>query len=99
MKKLFIILATVAMVFVSCKKENCYVHCFMDGRDTDMVEGIQSCYDSHTPEHKNTDEFMEPLVNSNVDGRIKDADVAPTILHIMGLGQPQEMTGQRLINE
>ena len=113
--------------------ENCYVHCFMDGRDTDpmsgkgfvidlqqhmaeagtgvvatvigryyamdrdnnwdriklgydllvhgqgrevtdMVEGIQSCYDSHTPEHKNTDEFMEPLVNSNVDGRIKDGD-------------------------
>ena len=114
--------------------ENCYVHCFMDGRDTDpmsgkgfvidlqqhmaeagtgvvatvigryyamdrdqhwdriklgydllvhgqgrevtdMVEGVQSCYDSHTPEHKNTDEFMEPLVNSNVDGRIKDGDV------------------------
>ena len=114
--------------------DNCYVHCFMDGRDTDpmsgkgfvtdlqqhmqtagtgvvatvigryyamdrdnnwdriklgydllvhgigrevtdMVEGIQSCYDSHTPEHKNTDEFMEPLVNSNVDGRIKEGDV------------------------
>ena len=114
--------------------ENCYVHCFMDGRDTDpmsgkgfiidlqqhmqeagtgvvasvigryyamdrdnnwdriklaydllvhgqgrevtdMVEGVQSCYNSHTPEHKNTDEFMEPLVNSNVDGRIKDGDV------------------------
>ena len=114
--------------------DNCYVHCFMDGRDTDpmsgkgfiidlqqhmaeagtgvvasiigryyamdrdnnwdriklgydllvhgqgrevtdMVEGVQSCYDSHTPEHKNTDEFMEPLVNSNVDGRIKDGDV------------------------
>ena len=114
--------------------ENCYVHCFMDGRDTDpmsgkgfvidlqqhmaeagtgvvatvigryyamdrdnnwdriklgydllvhgqgrevtdMVEGVQSCYDSHTPEHKNTDEFMEPLVNSNVDGRIKDGDI------------------------
>ena len=114
--------------------ENCYVHCFMDGRDTDpmsgkgfvidlqqhmaeagtgvvasvigryyamdrdnnwdriklaydllvhgqgrevtdMVEGVQSCYDSHTPEHKNTDEFMEPLVNSNVDGRIQEGDV------------------------
>ena len=114
--------------------DNCYVHCFMDGRDTDpmsgkgfvidlqqhmaeagtgvvatvigryyamdrdnnwdriklgydllvhgqgrevtdMVEGIQSCYDSHTPEHKNTDEFMEPLVNSNVDGRIQEGDV------------------------
>ena len=107
--------------------ENCYIHCFMDGRDTDpksgkgfiadlqkhidevgvgtiasaigrfyamdrdnrwerikvaydllvngkgrevtdMVEGVQSCYDSHTEEHKNTDEFMEPLVNSSVDG-------------------------------
>ncbi|NLV53222.1 MAG: 2,3-bisphosphoglycerate-independent phosphoglycerate mutase [Bacteroidales bacterium] len=114
--------------------ENCYVHCFMDGRDTDpksgkgfisdlqkhidevgtgaiasiigrfyamdrdkrwdrvkvaydqlvngkgrevadMVEGVQSCYDSHTEEHKNTDEFMEPLINCNVDGRIKEGDV------------------------
>ena len=113
---------------------NCYVHCFMDGRDTDpysgkgfiadvqrhmdetgagsiasvigryyamdrdkhwdriklaydlivngqgrevddMVEGVQSCYDSHTEEHKNTDEFMEPLVNSSIDGRIKEGDV------------------------
>lgn len=114
--------------------KNCYVHCFMDGRDTDprsgkgfmadlqkhidkvgtgavasaigrfyamdrnnnwdrikvaydllvhgkgrkvadMVEGVQSCYDTHTEEHKNTDEFMEPLVNSNIDGRIKEGDV------------------------
>ena len=114
--------------------QNCYVHCFMDGRDTDpragkgfiadvqqhideagtgaiatvigrfyamdrdknwdriklaydllvggkgrevtdMVTGVQSCYDTHTEEHKNTDEFMEPLVNSNVDGRIKEGDV------------------------
>lgn len=113
---------------------NCYVHCFMDGRDTDprsgkgfiaevqkhmnetgigaiasiigryyamdrdkhwdriklaydllvngkgrevtdMVEGVQSCYDSHTEEHKNTDEFMEPLVNGKVDGRIQEGDV------------------------
>ena len=113
---------------------NCYVHCFMDGRDTDpragkgfiadlqkhidavgvgaiatvigryyamdrdkhwdriklaydlivsgkgrvvtnMVEGVQSCYDSHTEENKNTDEFMEPLVNGNVDGRIREGDV------------------------
>ena len=113
---------------------NCYVHCFMDGRDTDpragkgfiadvqrhmdetgiggiasvigrfyamdrdknwdriklaydllvsgkgrevddMVEGVQSCYDRHTEEHKNTDEFMESLVNSNIDGRIKEGDV------------------------
>lgn len=114
--------------------KDCYVHCFMDGRDTDprsgkgfiadlqkhmeeagtgvvatiigryyamdrdkhwdriklaydllvhgkgravtdMVEGVQSCYDSHTEEHKNTDEFMEPLVNSQVDGRIREGDV------------------------
>ena len=114
--------------------ENCYVHCFMDGRDTDpkagkgfiadlqqhidqagvgtiasiigryyamdrdnrwerikvaydllvggkgrqvsdMVAGVQSCYDAHTEEHKNTDEFMEPLVNSQVDGRIQEGDV------------------------
>ena len=114
--------------------QKCYVHCFMDGRDTDpragkgfiadvqqhideagtgaiataigrfyaldrdknwdriklaydllvngkgrkvtdMVTGVQSCYDTHTEEHKNTDEFMEPLVNSTVDGRIKEGDV------------------------
>lgn len=42
---------------------------------TDMVEGVQSCYDSDSEEHKNTDEFMEPLVNANVDGRIKEGDV------------------------
>jgi len=42
---------------------------------TDMIEGVQSCYDTHTEEHKNTDEFMEPLVNANVDGRIKEGDV------------------------
>ena len=46
------------------------------GREVDdMVAGVQSCYDSHTEEHKNTDEFMEPLVNSNIDGRIKEGDV------------------------
>ena len=114
--------------------QDCFVHCFMDGRDTDprsgkgfiadlqkqidevgtgavasaigrfyamdrdnrwerikvaydllvhgkgrkvsdMVEGVQSCYDTHTEEHKNTDEFMEPLVNSHIDGRIKEGDV------------------------
>ena len=41
----------------------------------DMVEGVQYCYDSDTEDHKNTDEFMEPLVNANVDGRIKEGDV------------------------
>ena len=42
---------------------------------TNMAEGVQSCYDSDSEEHKNTDEFMEPLVNANVDGRIKEGDV------------------------
>ena len=42
---------------------------------SDMVEGVQSCYDTNSEEHKNTDEFMEPLVNANVDGRIKEGDV------------------------
>ena len=42
---------------------------------TDMVEGVQSCYDTDSEDHKNTDEFMEPLVNANVDGRIKEGDV------------------------
>ena len=45
------------------------------GRELDdIVAGVQSCYDSHTEEHKNTDEFMEPLVNSSIDGRIKEGD-------------------------
>ena len=42
---------------------------------TDMAAGVQSCYDSDSEEHKNTDEFMEPLVNANVDGRIREGDV------------------------
>ena len=40
----------------------------------DMVEGVQGCYDSDSEDHKNTDEFMEPLVNANVDGRIGEGD-------------------------
>ena len=42
---------------------------------TDMVQAVQDCYDSDSEEHKNTDEFMEPLVNAGVDGRIKEGDV------------------------
>ena len=42
---------------------------------TDMVQAVQDCYDSDSEAHKNTDEFMEPLVNSTVDGRIKEGDV------------------------
>ena len=41
----------------------------------DMGEGVQSCYDSDSEDHKNTDEFMEPLVNAKVDGRIQEGDV------------------------
>lgn len=42
----------------------------------------------------------DTLENSNA--RVQNgvlADVAPTILHIMGLQQPQEMTGQCLISQ
>ena len=44
-------------------------------KETDMVEAVQGCYDRHTEEHKNTDEFMEPLVNATCDGRIQEGDV------------------------
>lgn len=113
--------------------ENTFVHCFMDGRDTDpksgkgfieeiteqckrnvghvasicgrfyamdrdkrwnrvkvaydllvngkgraekdMVAAVEGCYARSTDEKKDTDEFMEPLVNASVDGRIKEGDV------------------------
>src|SRR5574344_1837419 len=46
------------------------------GKEVDnMAEGVQYCYDADSDEHKDTDEFMEPLVNANVDGRIKEGDV------------------------
>ncbi len=45
------------------------------GRKTgDLVAAMQECYDSDTPERKNTDEFMEPLVYAGADGRIKPGD-------------------------
>ena len=44
-------------------------------QETDMVAAVQGCYDRHTEEHKDTDEFMEPLVNSTCDGRISEGDV------------------------
>ncbi len=47
-----------------------------EGRqEKDMVAAVQGCYDRHTEEHKDTDEFMEPLVNANFDGRIAEGDV------------------------
>ena len=52
----------------------------------------------------NTAHSLNPVpciyVTSNKDAKIEDgilADVAPTILHIMGLEQPAEMTGKNLI--
>lgn len=44
-------------------------------KEEDMVAAVQGCYDRHTEEHKDTDEFMEPLVNANCDGRIEEGDV------------------------
>lgn len=44
-------------------------------KETDMVAAVQGCYDRHTEEHKDTDEFMEPLVNATCDGRIAEGDV------------------------
>jgi 2,3-bisphosphoglycerate-independent phosphoglycerate mutase len=41
-------------------------------------------------------------VTDNNSATIKDgrlADVAPTILHIMGLEQPADMTGENLITD
>ena len=43
--------------------------------ETDMVEAVKGCYARDTEDHKDTDEFMEPLVNANCDGRIKEGDV------------------------
>jgi len=40
-------------------------------------------------------------VTANNDAKVADgilADVAPTILHIMGIEQPAEMTGKNLIS-
>jgi len=41
-------------------------------------------------------------VTENKNAKVKDgvlADVAPSILHIMGLAQPKEMTGHDLITD
>ena len=52
----------------------------------------------------NTAHSLNPVpcvyVTENKDAKIEDgilADVAPTILHIMGIEQPAEMTGKNLI--
>ena len=52
----------------------------------------------------NTAHSLNPVpcvyVTENKDARISDgilADVAPSVLHIMGMDQPSEMTGKNLI--
>ena len=44
-------------------------------QETDMVAAVNGCYERDSEDFKDTDEFMEPLVNANVDGRIKEGDV------------------------
>ena len=45
---------------------NTFIHCFMDGRDTDPKSGKGFIV---------TDEFIKPIVNANCDGTIKEGDV------------------------
>ncbi|MDD6500277.1 MAG: 2,3-bisphosphoglycerate-independent phosphoglycerate mutase, partial [Bacteroidales bacterium] len=54
----------------------------------------------------NTAHSLNPVpfiyVTANKNAKVKDgvlADVAPSILHIMGLPQPKEMTGNNLITD
>ncbi len=106
-------------------KNQVFVHCYMDGRDTDPRSGkgfIQQVSDvcaandaaiasivgrfyamdpDGTP---NTAHSLNPVpfiyVTNNNSATVKDgrlADVAPSILHIMGLEQPADMTGECLI--
>lgn len=44
-------------------------------KSTNMIQAMQESYDSDCAERKGTDEFIEPIVNANVDGRIKEGDV------------------------
>ena len=44
-------------------------------QETDMVQAVLDCYERDSEDFKDTDEFMEPLVNANVDGKIKEGDV------------------------
>ncbi|MBR1593376.1 MAG: 2,3-bisphosphoglycerate-independent phosphoglycerate mutase [Bacteroidales bacterium] len=44
-------------------------------KETDMVQAVLGCYERDSEDFKDTDEFMEPLVNEGVDGRIKEGDV------------------------
>ncbi|MBO4373259.1 MAG: 2,3-bisphosphoglycerate-independent phosphoglycerate mutase, partial [Bacteroidales bacterium] len=54
----------------------------------------------------NTAHSLNPVpfiyVTENKNAKVEDgilADVAPSILHIMGLEQPKEMTGKNLIKD
>ena len=85
--------------------QNCYVHCFMDGRDTDPRAGKGFIADLQ--QHINqvgTGAIASVIGRFYAMDRDKNwdrilVDVAPSVLHIMGLQQPKEMTGQCLINE
>ena len=44
-------------------------------KEHDMVQAVRDCYARDTEDFKDTDEFMEPLVNETVDGCIKPGDV------------------------
>ncbi len=43
-------------------------------QETDMVQAVADCYERDSEEFHDTDEFMEPLVNADIDGRIKEGD-------------------------
>ena len=42
---------------------------------SNMPQAVRDCYERDCADFKDTDEFMEPLVNETVDGCIKDGDV------------------------
>jgi len=44
-------------------------------QETNMEQAVLDCYERDSEEFKDTDEFMEPLVNAAIDGRIKAGDV------------------------
>ena len=66
-----------------------YIHCFMDGRDTDPQsgKGFVKILQEHCAQSAGvvatvtgydegvTDEFIKPIVNTTVDGRIRPGDV------------------------
>ena len=69
----------------------------------EVIEAAKAINEDGTP---NTAHSLNPVpfiyVTDNNSATVKDgrlADVAPSILHIMGLEQPAEMTGECLIED